>query len=113
MADSYNATINQGETFVLTATVTGVNLSGYSARCKGRLSHEATATTWDKSTSGGGVAISSGTNSTVTLTLTATETAALTRWTAGVYDMEYESAGGVVTRFLQGTYIVTGEVTRA
>lgn len=113
MADSWNPIIKQGETFVLQFTVTGVNLSGFSARSKGRLSHDATATTWDKSTTSGGMTISAGTNSTITLTLTATETAALTRWTAGVYDIEYESASGIVTRVLEGTYVVSAESTRA
>lgn len=113
--DSYNLTIKQGETTTLQFTVTGVNLTGFTARSKGRLAHESTATTWDTQASPavGTITFSAGTNSVVTLTLSATETAAMTRWTAGVYDIEYQSAAGIVTRCLQGTYQVVAEATRA
>ena len=113
MADSYNPRIQQGETWSLAVTVTGVNLSGYTVRSKGRADFASTATTWN--TAGGSpvgtISVSAGANSVVTLTLTATETAALTPWTVGVFDLEYVSGGGVVTNFLKGRYEVYPEVT--
>lgn len=112
MADTYNPRITQGETWPLVVTVTGVNLSGYTVRCKGRADFASTGTIWDKSTTGGTITVSAGANSTVTMTLSATETAALTRWTVGVFDMEYET-GGVVTNILRGVFNVYPEVTRA
>jgi hypothetical protein len=52
----------------------------------------------------------SDTNKSITLTISATSTAALT-WTKGVYDLELESPGGVVTALLTGSITVTKEVT--
>jgi hypothetical protein len=112
MADSWNPLIKQGETFVATITVTGVNLSGYTVRSKARSSHAANATVWDLSTATSGISVSSGANSVVTMTLTATQTAALSAWSCGVFDMEYQSPAGVVTRFLEGVFTVSGEATK-
>lgn len=47
---------------------------------------------------------------TITLTISATDTAALT-WKKGVYDLEMQSATGVVTALITGTVSVTKEVT--
>ncbi len=44
--------------------------------------------------------------------ISATTTAALTAPFSGVYDLELVSAGGVVTRLLQGAATVSPEVTR-
>lgn len=49
-------------------------------------------------------------NFTITLTVDAATTAALA-WVQGVYDLEMESAGGVVTAIVQGNVTVTPEVT--
>lgn len=111
MADSWNPTIKQGETFVATITVSGVNLSGYTVRSKGRASHASGTTVWDLSTATSGISVAAGSDSVVTMTLTAAQTAALSPWSCGVYDIEYQSPGGVVTRFLEGVFIVGAEVT--
>lgn len=50
------------------------------------------------------------TKKTITLTINATDTAALT-WKRGVYDLEMQSATGVVTALITGTVSVTKEVT--
>jgi hypothetical protein len=115
MSDSYNPRITQGETWSLAVTVTGVNLSGYTARSKARLDFDSTATVWDTTAGSpvGTVAITSGANSTITLSLTAAETAALTPWTVGVFDIEYVSGGGAVTNILRGVFSVYPEVTYA
>lgn len=47
---------------------------------------------------------------TISLTIPAVTTAAFT-WTKGVYDLELESPGGVVTALLYGSISVTKEVT--
>jgi hypothetical protein len=46
----------------------------------------------------------------ITLTISATDTAALT--SSGVYDLEIISAGGLVSRVIQGTFTLSPEVTR-
>lgn len=112
MSDSYNPRITQGETWSLAVTVTGVNLSGYTARSKARLDFDSTATVWNTPTVGT-IAINAGANSTITLSLTAAETAALTPWTVGVFDIEYVSGSGAVTNILKGRYEVYPEVTYA
>ena len=110
MADSYNPRIEQGATCSVPVTVTGVDLTGFTARSKGRADFASTATIWDKSSSPG-ITITAGANSVITLTLTATETAALTRWTVGVFDVEYVSPAGIVTNCLRGRFEVYPEVT--
>lgn len=112
MAETYNLTIEQGSTFTFTMTFTGLNLTGYSARMQGRLSHASSSTVFSLTSPSGGLVIVAGTDSTVTATISAATTAALTAWSAGSWDIELVSGGGVVTRQIQGTYIVTGEVTK-
>lgn len=111
---SYNLSIEQGATYTLNVTVTAVNLTGYTARMMGRTSHASNATLFSLTSSpAAGIVITSGTDSVIAVTLTATQTAALPRWSCGVYDLEYQSAAGVVTRILGGTFVVSGEVTYA
>jgi hypothetical protein len=52
-----------------------------------------------------------GTAGTITLTLSAAETAAITQ-SSLAYDLELVSAGGVVTRLVEGQIVLTPEVTR-
>lgn len=49
-------------------------------------------------------------NRTITLLISAADTAQLT-WKKGVYDLEAESAGGIVTLLYKGTVKTEGEVT--
>jgi hypothetical protein len=105
--------IEQGATWeaVLTWKINGtpVNLTGYSARMQARESHEATTTVISLA-SGSGITLG-GALGTIALAMSAAATALLT---AGkyVYDLELVSAGGEVTRLVEGTLIVTAEVTR-
>lgn len=48
---------------------------------------------------------------TITLTISAVDTAAITTWVKGVYDLEMVSTGGVVTAILYGNVTVSKEVT--
>lgn len=52
-----------------------------------------------------------GTAGTITLSLTAAETAAITQ-SSLAYDLELVSAGGEVTRLVEGQIVLTPEVTR-
>lgn len=111
MAANYDIVIEQGATFTFTVTVTGLNLTGYTARMQGRPSHASPDKVFNL-TSSSGISIAPATNSILTITISATATAAISAPSSGVYDLEIESGGGVVTRILQGTYQVTPEVTR-
>ena len=115
MANRYDIQIKQGATFSLTATwkdSTGaaINLTGYTARMQVRLTYDA-ATTILSLTSGSEITLG-GAAGTIDITVSATTTAGLTAPWAGAYDLELVSGGGVVTRLLEGSAIVSPEVTR-
>jgi hypothetical protein len=110
-AEQYDLTIEQGATYTLVITVTSVNLTGYTVRTQGRTSHAATTTVW-ASPATCSLNVTAAASSTITMTISATVTAAMAAPQVGVWDLEYESAAGVVTRLLEGTFTVTPEVTR-
>ena len=87
-----------------------VNLSGYTARMQIRPTAASATTTLALTTENSRIALG-GTAGTITLSISATDTAAIT---AGryVYDLELVSAGGIVTRLLQGIVTVSANVTR-
>ena len=119
MAGIYDITIEQGATFTFTVTVTGVNMTSYSARMKDKAAKVSSLTLAPVSTDvfslttsgGGGISIAPDTNSLITVTMSAATTAALTAPQQGVYDLEYESGAGVVTRILEGRFYVKSEAT--
>lgn len=115
LGNRFDITINQGATFELTVTwkdSTGaaINLTGYSARMQVRETYSS-ASTVVSLTNGSGITLG-GATGTIAILISATTTAALTAPFSGVYDLELVSAGGVVTRLLQGAATVTPEVTR-
>jgi hypothetical protein len=87
-----------------------VNLTGYSARMQIRPTAASATTTLSLTTENNRIALG-GVAGTITLSISATDTAAIT---AGryVYDLELVSAGGIVTRLLQGVVTVSANVTR-
>ena len=87
-----------------------VNLTGFTARAQIRPSAASATTTLSLTTENTRITLG-GTAGTITLNISATDTAALT---AGryVYDLELVSAGGIVTRLLQGVVTVSANVTR-
>ena len=87
-----------------------VNLTGYAARAQIRPTPSSATTTLSLTTENSRIALG-GSAGTITLSISATDTAALT---AGryVYDLELVSAGGIVTRLLQGVVTVSANVTR-
>jgi hypothetical protein len=111
MSGTHNIVAEQGATFHFNFTVKTNdvvwNLSTYSARMQVRNSTASTTKLLDLSSPTDIVLTSLGH---VSVTVNATTMAALPfgRW---VYDLELESAGGEVTRLLEGRFIVTPEVT--
>ena len=88
--------------------LTPVGLSGYSARMS--IKDKVGGTELLRlDTTNSRIAIDP-TNYTITLTITATDTAALT-FTRGVYDLELQSPGGIVSALLFGKIAVEQEVT--
>ena len=106
--------IPQGATFsqVITWKADGdeVNLTGFTARMQIRPTAASATTTLSLTTENSRIALG-GAAGTITLSISATDTAAIT---AGryVYDLELVSAGGIVTRLLQGVVTVSANVTR-
>ena len=90
---------------------TPVDLTNYEARMQVRAEVDSTETILDLTSLLGGAITLGGVAGTIDLDLSATETAAVTPGTH-VYDLELESDTGVVTRLLQGSFVVSAEVTR-
>lgn len=109
-----NLTLPQGATWDVSLTWNDsdglpVNLSGYTAAMQVRESYT-DAVTVVSLTAGSGITLG-GTAGTIGITVGAATTAGVA---AGnyVYDLELVSGGGVVTRLVQGSVVVTPEVTR-
>lgn len=113
-AGLYNIVADQGATFTRNihwkdADGNPVDVTDYSARMQVRQKYTSTSTVLSlvsptNITLGGG-------SGTVVVTASASATAAIT---AGdyVYDLEMVASNGVVTRLLQGTFVLRPEVTR-
>ena len=105
----------QGASFDYTLTWqtggTPVNLSGYTARMQVRDGYDGGSAIVSL-VNGTGITLG-GTAGTIVVALTATETAAIDATPSGqyVYDLELVN-GATVTRLVEGTFIVSPEVTR-
>lgn len=114
-ASIYNLNIEQGATFTRTitwkdSTGAAINLTGYTARMQIRERVES-STALVSLTNSSGITLG-GAAGTVVITVTAALTDALPNMKKGVYDLELVSAGGIVTRLLQGEVVVSPQVTR-
>lgn len=124
-AGTYNFTCEQGSTFTrlieleepdLVADPTGetfspIDISGYTARMQIRRTLESSSPMISLTTENNRLVINPGDEANqILINLSDDETSTLT--TNGVYDLEIESPGGVVSRILQGTVTVSLEVTR-
>ena len=89
---------------------TPVSLAGYSARLQIRETAEATGTPLVSLVSPTDITLDDS-SKIITTTIAATVTDDYT-WYAGVYDLELESSGGVVTQLLSGNITAVDEVTR-
>lgn len=111
MAGSYNIVADQGATWNFNFTVdtdgTPWNLTGYTLAMMVKESTAVTTAYLDLPDDGTVTLNSSGE---VSITVTATKMATIPagRW---YYDLELTSGGGVVTRLLEGRFIVNAEVT--
>lgn len=113
-AGIYNFTIEQGATFTKAFTWKDddgnpVNLTGYTARMQCRASIGSTATIFSYTTPSANLSIPTPANGTIALVISATDTSNFP--VGGVYDLELVS-GATVTRLLQGTISLSGEITR-
>ena len=110
----YNMVCPQGSTFnqelTYTINAANVNLSGYTARMQIREKHTSTTSLLDLTTENGGIMLG-GSSGTISINIAASTTTGFIP-KEYVYDLELISSGGVVTRLIEGKFIVTPEVTR-
>ena len=115
MAGSFDFTIEQGATFHLGMTwkidTVPVNLTNWTARLQARVDVEDTEVILSLTTDAGGGITLGGAAGTITLDRNATQTALL-QTGQFVYDLELISPSNIVTRLIEGKFIVTPEVTR-
>ncbi len=114
-AGVYNFIIEQGTTFqrdfvYKDSNNVVVNLTNYTARMQIRPSKDSTVILVEATTANGKLSIA-GAQGKISLVLMPSDTN-LVGFDVGVYDLEIESAGGVVTRLLEGTVEVSKQVTR-
>jgi hypothetical protein len=111
MSAKYNLVCEEGATFTFNFTIktsdTAWNLTGYTATMTVK-PFIGSSTTTVSATNANGKIVLGGAAGTVAITLSSTETAA---FTAGqyVYDLVLNS-GSVVTRLLEGKFVVTASV---
>jgi hypothetical protein len=111
----YDITIYQGATFSQQFTWkdqagTPINLTGYTARMMARTSIDAPAAFLTLNTANGGIALG-GAAGTITLNLSDAQTAAISVM-QGVYDLELIDSLAKVIRLLEGSVVISPEVTR-
>lgn len=113
-AANLDLTIEQGATFKHTLLVkqggSAFNLTSYSARMQIRKTYASADTILELTEENGRITITP-LDGRIDLLVDAEDTAELT-FKDGVYDLEIESAGGEVTRILQGFVTLSLEVTR-
>lgn len=111
----HNITIEQGATFQMNllwkdSTGSPVNLTGYTARMQVRQKYSSPDTLLNFTTENGAITLG-GVLGTIAVVGAATVTDDLVGKN-GVYDLELVSAGGIVTRLVQGSVYISPEVTR-
>lgn len=109
---TYNITCPQGATWDKTFTVTvggsALNLTGYTAAMQVRESADASSALISL-TNSSGITLG-GSAGTIQVVISSTASAALT---AGSYSYDLElNSGSTITRLLEGSFNVTGNVTR-
>ncbi len=110
----YNIVCPQGTTLPVQLTYsendTPVDLFGYTARMQVREKYASATPVLTLTTENGGI-ILGGVAGTINILASATATAALVA-KEYVYDLELVSASSIVSRIIEGKFIVTPEVTR-
>jgi hypothetical protein len=115
ISGTYNITCDQGATLKRTITWTNqaktpFNLTSFTARMQVRSAVTSSTVVLELTTANSRIVLG-GAAGTVELTVPASTTAALTPGLY-VYDLELASAGGEVTRLIEGNFNVRAEVTR-
>lgn len=109
----YNMICPQGSTFeqqlIYKIDDVVVDLTGYSARMQVREKHTSKSSVLSIDTSAGGLAVND--QGAIDISISASTTANLVAKDY-VYDLEIVSSGGIVTRLIEGKFMVTPEVTR-
>jgi hypothetical protein len=100
---------SQVVTFLQTAGGTPVDLTGLTGRMQIRQSKGSSALFMDLTTENGRLTFG-GTTGVVTMTLNTTETATIQA--DGVYDLEFVTSATSAARWLEGSIILSKEVTR-
>ena len=110
---NYDITIWQGADYDKTFTVlqngTALNWTGYSAAMQVREAVDSTAYLLSL-TNGSGITLG-GTAGTILINISNAQSSAIDAGSYS-YDLELISGSGAVTRILQGSFIVSGQVTR-
>ena len=110
---TYNITVWQGadydKTFTCTQNGTALNWTGYTARMQVREAADSTAYLLNL-TDTSGITLGD-TAGTIAVVITATQSSAISAGSYA-YDLELVSSGNIVTRLLQGSFTVSGNVTR-
>jgi hypothetical protein len=110
----YDILAPQGATFSETYTYklngSPVDLTSYTARMQVRRTPSTDTKTLDLTTENGAIVLG-GALGTIAVTVSATAMAAVSSGKYR-YDLEVVSSGGVVTRLLEGVFVVSPEVTR-
>jgi hypothetical protein len=114
-AKTYNITIEQGATFRLNVRWLDpddnpIDITGYTARMQVRRRYNDPDAVLSLTSDDGDIAIGNEAG-TVDVTASADDTAAI-GIKCGVYDLELESPAGTVTRLLEGSAVISPEVTR-
>lgn len=109
-------TIYQGATFSKVLTLknsagTPINLTGAVARMQVRTTTEALTTLIELNGTNHRADITNAAGGEITLKISAADTAAL-NFNTGVYDLEIQYSDGTVDRILQGSVVLSKEVTR-
>lgn len=110
----YNMVCPQGSSFSQELTYSinsvNVNLTGYTAHMQVREKHTSTTAVLSLNTSNSGITLG-GAAGTITISISHNHTAELSP-KEYVYDLELVSPSSLVTRIIEGKFIVTPEVTR-
>lgn len=119
MAELRDITMDQGSTYNPTFILRNsdksfFNLAGYKARMQVRSSFDADTPVLDLTDTNGKLSITAASGR-IQLNIVPADTTSISfegDSFSGVYDMEVESASGVVTRIAQGAFVINREVTR-
>jgi hypothetical protein len=110
--DDQRLTIIKGDSFVLTVTVNGLNLTGATVKMMGRTRESATTTVFSASTTAGTITVTGGTNSLISISIPKETTELFDAPLNGRYDIEYTSTGGFRETLVRGPFDIQEDTSR-